>query len=127
MSNLYLIRGLPGSGKSTFAPIVCENILSADQYHTDKHGNYNFDSSKVRESHEWCQERTRRFLEREQDIAVANTFTQEWEMAPYFAMAKKYGTTVYTIVVENRHGSKSIHGVPADKIEMMKNRFEVKL
>jgi len=34
---------------------------------------------------------------------------------------------VFTIVVENRHGGTNVHNVPEDKIEQMKNRFEIKL
>jgi hypothetical protein len=60
-------------------------------------------------------------------IGVANTFTQEWEMAPYFEMAEKLGWRISTVIVENRHGGENIHGVPVDKIEQMENRFEIKL
>ena len=60
-------------------------------------------------------------------IVVSNTFTQEWEMKPYFDMAKEHDYQVFSIIVENRHGGKNIHGVPDDKLEIMKNRFEVKL
>jgi hypothetical protein len=34
---------------------------------------------------------------------------------------------VFTIIVENRHGGVNQHGVPSDKLEQMRNRFEVKL
>jgi hypothetical protein len=60
-------------------------------------------------------------------IVVSNTFTQEWEMEPYFEMAKKYGYKVFSIVIENRHGGSNEHGVPEDKIKIMKERFEIKL
>jgi hypothetical protein len=60
-------------------------------------------------------------------IVVSNTFTQEWEMEPYFEMAKEWGYTVFSIIVENRHGGVNEHGVPEDKLKMMKNRFEVRL
>ena len=60
-------------------------------------------------------------------VAVSNTFTQEWEMKPYYDMAKTYGYTVFSVVVENRHGGENVHGVPVDKLEVMKNRFEIKL
>jgi hypothetical protein len=40
---------------------------------------------------------------------------------------KKYGYTVFTLVVENRHGGKNIHNVPEEIIEKMKQRFEIKL
>ena len=45
-------------------------------------------------------------------------------MEPYFEMAKRYGYRVHTIIVENRHGSKNVHGVPDEKLQQMKDRFE---
>lgn len=53
--------------------------------------------------------------------------TQEWEMKPYMDMAKNWGYMVFTIIVENRHGGVNQHGVPEEKLEEMKNRFEIKL
>jgi hypothetical protein len=58
---------------------------------------------------------------------VSNTFTQEWEMQPYFDLAEKYGYMVFSIIVENRHGGSNQHGVPAEAIQRMKDRFNVKL
>ena len=60
-------------------------------------------------------------------IVVSNTFTQEWEMQSYYELAEKYGYRVHSLIVENRHGGVNEHGVPEDKLEIMKNRFEVKL
>jgi hypothetical protein len=48
-------------------------------------------------------------------------------MEPYFEIAKEWGYTVFSIIVENRHGGVNEHGVPEDKLEIMKNRFEVNL
>jgi hypothetical protein len=31
------------------------------------------------------------------------------------------------VVVENRHGGTNEHNVPEDKIELMRNRFNIKL
>jgi hypothetical protein len=61
------------------------------------------------------------------EIVVSNTFTQEWEMQAYVDLAKKYNYRVTTLIVENRHGGSNIHGVPDDKLEIMRNRFEIKL
>jgi phenolic acid decarboxylase len=58
---------------------------------------------------------------------VSNTFTQEWEMETYYKMAETWGYRVFSVIVENRHGGVNQHGVPEDKLEIMKNRFEIKL
>ena len=52
---------------------------------------------------------------------------QEWEMEPYIDLAQGHDWRVHTIVVENRHGSESIHGVPDHSINAQKDRFEVVL
>jgi hypothetical protein len=65
--------------------------------------------------------------EKSERIIVSNTFTQEWEMKPYYDIAEKYGYRVYSLIVENRHGGVNQHGVPSDKLEQMKNRFNIKL
>jgi hypothetical protein len=66
-------------------------------------------------------------LDEHEKIIVSNTFTQEWEMKSYYELAEKYGYRVHSVIVENRHGGVNEHGVPEDKLEVMKNRFEVKL
>jgi hypothetical protein len=48
-------------------------------------------------------------------------------MEDYFKLAEKYQFKVVSLIVENRHGGKNVHGVPDDKLEIMKNRFEIKL
>jgi len=42
-------------------------------------------------------------------------------------MAAENGYRVYSLIVENRHGGENVHGVPVDKLDQMKNRFEFKL
>jgi predicted kinase len=132
---LILLRGLPGSGKTTLAKIILQlrstdepEILSADDFFEDKEGDYNFDPTKLKEAHNYCQFRcSERMRQQKARIVVANTFTQEWEMDEYFKMAERYNYRVHTVVVENRHGNENIHGVPEDKLQQMKNRFQVKL
>jgi hypothetical protein len=57
-------------------------------------------------------------------IIVSNTFTQKWEMDSYYEMANQFGYRVHSIIVENRHGGVNLHGVPEDRLEIMKKRFE---
>jgi predicted kinase len=129
---LYIVRGIPGSGKSTFAKnLVGEKDYchkEADMFFVDRDGNYNFEPSKIKDAHQWCQEEMDFLMRLEHSpVVVSNTFTQEWELQPYYELAIKYGYYVTSIIVENRHGSVNEHGVPEDKIELMRNRFEIKL
>ena len=133
---LTLVRGLPGSGKSTFANFVWNEyaICEADKFFYDKEGNYNFDGSRLKLAHVWCFNQVRTRMEDNKlnpqfypEIVVSNTFTQEWEMEKYYELAEEYGYKVFSIIVENRHGGINQHGVPAEKLEQMKNRFNIKL
>ena len=138
--SLFLVRGVPwpGSGKSKFAKkLVDEDFLicEADKYFIDKEtGEYKFDVSKIKDAHKFCQDRVETYMmdslvndQFYREIVVSNTFTQEWEMERYYELAKQYGYKIFSIIVENRHGGINQHGVPEDKIEIMKNRFEIKL
>lgn len=143
MKSLYLIRGVPGSGKSTLAEELSENgkycIISADMYF-EENGNYNFDATKIKDAHAWCKTCVETWMSKAlkselqhldlpfwDKIFVANTFTQEWEMEDYFKLAQQYGYKVFTIIVENRHNSSSIHNVPEETLTKMKDRFEIVL
>jgi predicted kinase len=132
MKTLILLRGLPGSGKSTLAKMLVGDKeyrhKEADMYFVDSEGNYKFEPSKIKDAHAWCQEEVDFLMRYEHSpVVVSNTFTQEWEMAVYNELAEKYGYRVHSIIVENRHNGVNEHDVPADKLEAMKNRFEIEL
>ncbi len=123
---LILLRGLPGSGKSTLAKRICNQHVEADMFFL-LDGEYKFNPSKLKEAHEWCREKTESWMKDGYNVVVSNTFTQEWEMESYFDMAKRYNYRVHTVIVENRHGGENVHGVPEDKLQQMKDRFQIKL
>lgn len=135
IGDLILLRGIPGSGKSTLGEVIlnCPQsttnmVLSADDLFTDSSGNYNFDSSRIKEAHNLCQQKCAEKMKLGlYKIVVANTFTQEWEMTPYYEMAERYKYRVHSIIVENRHNSINVHNVPEEKLLQMKDRFEVSL
>lgn len=128
MKNLYIVRGLPGSGKSTLGDAIAgAYCFAADDFFDEYHDGV-FYSSEIHFAHAYCKENVENaMIHGAEDIAVTNTFTQQWEMQPYLYLAEKYGYTVHSIIVENKHGNKSIHNVPEGTIEKMRKRFEVKL
>ena len=133
--DLILLRGLPGSGKSSLGDIILHcpgsntpDVLSADNFFMDDKGNYNFDATKLKQAHNDCQQKCAERMKLEiSRIVIANTFTEKWEMDTYYQMAERYKYRVHTVIVENRHESKNVHNVPDEKLEQMKNRFEIKL
>ena len=131
MKQLILLRGLPGSGKSTFAKSISHAAvghIEADMFFM-KEGEYKFDASRLKDAHSWCRDTVEDWMNPFgfETIIVSNTFTQEWEMEAYYKLAEQYGYVVTSLIVENRHGGVNTHGVPDDKLEQMRNRFEIKL
>ncbi len=126
--SLFLLRGLPGAGKSTLAKVIGGLYYEADMFFLDANGEYKFDPAKLRDAHNWCRHQVMDAMKQGYPkVIVSNTFTQEWEMEAYYLLAKELGYTVFSLIVENRHNGVNEHGVPADKLEIMKNRFEIKL
>lgn len=122
---LVLIRGLPGSGKSTMAKALARagfEHFEADTYHMNNEGDYCFDRANAKAAHEWCQQETRKALERGKQVVVSNTFIQLWEMVPYFDMAKVLG--IEPNVLEAKGNWQNVHAVPAEVMANMRERWE---
>jgi len=127
MTKLYIIRGIPGSGKTTLAGEMwnsgmIDHATEADKFMVDDNWDYKFDPEKLEICHKLCQEEVETFLEMGCDVAVSNTFTRKWEMQAYLDMAEKYGAKTTVIVCQGEH--ENTHGVPQSVVERMKNHFE---
>lgn len=130
MKKLILIRGVSGAGKSTLAELLAQlpntNEVSADEYWGP---DYAFDYTKLHLAHQWCQLSARAYLQDGCNVIIHNTATTERDVRVYQAIANEYGASFTSIIVENRHGCNSVHGVPEQvrKDQEMKLRNSIKL
>lgn len=142
MRKLIIMRGLPGSGKTTLAEEICYHIIhdtnafvtirSTDSKFLDSEGNYKFDPSKLGINHVQNQNEVREDMDSGAEmIIVDNTNMTRWEMKPYIDLANRYGYDVEERIVGKfddesiaLYAQRNQHGVPIEAIRRMAKKFE---
>ena len=127
MGKIYIVRGVPGSGKSTIANEMttcgmADIHAEADMFMLDDNGDCKFDPKNLSYAHGQCKNRIRDAMAAGVNAVVSNTFVRHWEYQEYIKMAEEYGYD-YTVLVCSGN-FKNEHGVPDCKVEEMKRRFE---
>lgn len=124
-SVLYLIRGLPGNGKSTLAAQLTPFVFATDDYFekiVDGNKVYDYVYEKLAQAHADCVSRVEAAMAAgKRPIAVANTFSQPWEMDKYIELAITYGYSVF--VLECQNNFENTHKVPQQTIDAMRARW----
>ncbi len=121
---VILLRGAPGSGKSTYVKKNFPDafVCSADHYF-ERSGVYEFDPTKLGFAHGYCKHNfLQALIEGEPVVIVDNTNLRRREFAYYAKTAKEYGYKVYQKILRGEYAN--THGVPPHKVEQMRTRLQ---
>lgn len=154
MIKMVIMRGISGSGKSTFVETSCKAlgyhqdnskmggrqaykvfsregandivVCSADFWHiTD--GEYRFDVRNLSTAHRECFRAALRALERGSDVVIDNTNTQLDEMSPYVALAGAFDARLHFVhmtVDVDVAAARNVHSVDTRTVENQYRRFD---
>lgn len=125
---LILLRGISGSGKSTFIERFLPDayVCSADHFFINE-GVYQFNRRQLGIAHKVCQDKFKQALkDRVPLIVIDNTNTMLKEMTPYVKPAKRQGYRIECVrlntPLEIAHG-RNTHGVPFAAVRAMIGRM----
>lgn len=123
MKAVYILRAVPGSGKSLLADnlkrmVKAEGgecvICCADDFFM-KDGKYVWDGDKIGNAHMWCKDKFYNAIIKSVDtIIVSNTNTTAKDVKHYRNIAIEHGYMVFVMTLENWHDGKDEHNVPDD-------------
>ena len=99
---MLILRGLPGSGKSSLVGRILKTypqaeVCSADTYFTQADGSYQYDRDKIKEAHIFSQEKAEALCKDACNLVIVdNTNVKRWELQPYLNIATRFR---YSVVI----------------------------
>ena len=127
---VYILRGISGAGKSTYARYLKRTegdvlVCSADSFMEGPDGAYRFDSRRLEDAHKYC---LRTFIDGLQKrwpvIVVDNTNITWLKIHPYVVVAEAfdYEVEIVTITVDPEVAAeRTRHNVP---LKSLRSRFK---
>jgi Holliday junction resolvasome RuvABC ATP-dependent DNA helicase subunit len=130
---LIILRGAPGSGKTTFANRLisrCPASLRMGRgivhWENDmfflKNGKYEWSKERLPDAIEWCNSNAIQSMMRGATVIVANTFIKHVHMAELINAADSLGIPHVVFRMTGKH--KDINNVPKDIVENMRANME---
>ena len=128
--NVVILRGIPGSGKTSYIGKLTPGkrfaVCSADDYHYHiVNGVYKFDPASAPHAHNCCLKQYVKDLQCEivlDLLIVDNTNLAAWEIAPYYRLAE---ANDFPVKIVRMHcpfevaAKRNIHDVPVEKVWAM--------
>lgn len=130
---VIILRGLPGSGKSSVCDLLDpHHLVSMDLFWTKDGSAYNFDYGKLKEAIDWTHQQFIGALEADYPeasplVVVDNVSYMKMHYEFFFEEARKRGCRVHVLHVERPLEECIVstkHSVPADKIRQMHSKWE---
>jgi len=122
---LIILRGWPGSGKSTYAKQKARElnavICSIDDYFINRHGEYVYKPNEVPFAHAYCIRQFLNAVSLNKNIIVDNINMHARQYSIYYNIGLAYH---YQIKIKTLNGHyESIHDIPEAIIEKMKKNW----
>lgn len=127
---VIIMRGIPGSGKSTFVRQKYSHatVCSADHYFTDDEGNYEFDIDEIGEAHQYCRNQFYEAIDcKDPLIVVDNTNLTMRAMEFYIAEAIEHNYEiifVHVVTPINIALERQTHNVPEETVQEFADKME---
>lgn len=134
MRKLIILRGISGSGKSTYTAKLKKlakttvGVCSADFYfHRGRE--YKFNPRLLGKAHQFSKETCQRLMEQGVELIICDNTNTRWnfECMPYVKMAEKYNYEVEVTRFEvstSTAAKRNIHNVPEGAIEKQASRID---
>ena len=135
MPTVFVLRGLPGTGKTTIAELLSAKldavVISSDNYWSESNP---FDTKKVNDSYKWSFERYKEYIKvKTPFIVVDQTNIKTFNYKHYVDYAQRNGYIAVIMILphnhlsENEMSKRSSNKVSQLSIRKLKSAFEWRL